>query len=100
MARDRQHAHALERELLRARRVRAVEAEPLARYGVAIFEAGPARLGEGRLEPLCQGARGVDGVEAPLLDPEIEVLAAAARDIGRDLVDLEVLGRIFDAAHH
>ncbi len=65
---------------------------------MAVLEPGRAHLADGEVEPAGDLPDEVFRAHRALLDPEVEEIALAARLVGGDLLDLEVLGRGLDAA--
>jgi hypothetical protein len=90
----RQHLQALDGRGLRLRqfRRRPQHAHVLPGGGVAILQAGVADVPGAHPQRLRQPPLRLVRGQAPLLDPQVGVLALAARLVGGDLLDHEGLG--------
>ena len=98
VARHLEHAHALDVEVLGLGRGSVVQAHPLACDGLLVLEAGPAGVFGACADGLRKLACRVGGVDAALFDPEVQVLTFAGGQVGGQLLDDEVFGRVLQPA--
>src|SRR5262245_22493535 len=63
-----------------------------------VFQSGSTHFTGSDAEPLCDLAGKILGPHVTLLNPEVEIITAAARLVGGDLFDLKIFGCRLDTA--